>query len=114
VEAPQEIAEDWLPWLFWQKRADQFMTTELPIRWLKEPSKKAWSNCTNELIKVAPPEPRKALMPSWQFDLFLFPHPGKVLKRSHLHRWWPYRNHLQSASLYGPQINILIDQKSGH
>jgi hypothetical protein len=33
------------------------------------------------------------------------------LKRSHLHRWWPYRNHLQLASLYGSQLDILIDQK---
>ena len=33
------------------------------------------------------------------------------MKRSHLHRWWPYRNHLQLASLHRPQLNILIDQK---
>ena len=85
MEAPQEIAEDWLPWLPWQKQADQFMTTELPIRWLKEPSKKAWSNCTNELIKVALPEPRKALLPSWQYKLLLFQNTGELLKRSHLH-----------------------------
>ena len=108
VEAPQEIAEDWLPW---QKQADQFMTTALPIRWLKEPSKTAWSNCTNKLTKVALPEPRRALLPSWQYEPRLFPNTGEVLKRSHLHRWWPYRNHLQLASLHRPQLNILIDQK---
>ena len=111
VEAPQEIAEDWLPWLPWQKQADQFMTTALPIRWLKEPSKTAWSNCTNKLTKVALPEPRRALLPSWQYEPRLFPNTGEVLKRSHLHRWWPYRNHLQLASLHRPQLNILIDQK---
>ena len=33
------------------------------------------------------------------------------MKSSHLHRWWPYRNHLQLVSLYQPQLNILIDQK---
>ena len=108
VEAPQEIAEDWLPW---QKQADQFMTTALPIRWLKEPSKTAWSNCTNKLTKVALPEPRRALLPSWQYEPRLFPNTREVLKRSHLHRWWPYRNHLQLASLHRPQLNILIDQK---
>ena len=111
VEAPQEIAEDWLPWLPWQKQADQFMTTALPIRWLKEPSKTAWSNCTNKLTKVALPEPRRALLPSWQYEPRLFPNTGEVLKRSHLHRWWPYRNHLQLVSLNRPQLNILIDQK---
>lgn len=111
VEAPQEIAEDWLHWLPWQKQADQFMTTALPIRWLKEPSKTAWSNCTNKLTKVALPEPRRALLPSWQYEPRLFPNTGEVLKRSHLHRWWPYRNHLQLASLHRPQLNILIDQK---
>ena len=108
VEAPQEIAEDWLPW---QKQADQFMTAALPIRWLKEPSKTAWSNCTNKLTKVALPEPRRALLPSWQYEPRLFPNTGEVLKRSHLHRWWPYRNHLQLVSLHRPQLNILIDQK---
>ena len=108
LEAPQEIAEDWLPW---QKQADQFKTTALPIRWLKEPSKTAWSNCTNKLTKVALPEPRRALLPSWQYEPRLFPNTGEVLKRSHLHRWWPYRNHLQLASLHRPQLNILIDQK---
>ena len=111
VEAPQEIAEDWLPWLPWQKKADQFMTTALPIRGLKEPSKTAWSNCTIKLTKVALPEPRRALLPSWQYEPRLFPNTGEVLKRSHLHRWWPYRNHLQLASLHRPQLNILIDQK---
>jgi hypothetical protein len=111
VEVPQEIAEDWLSWLPWQKQADQFMTTELPIRWLKEPSKTAWSNCTNKLIKVALPEPRRALLPSWQYEPPLFPNTRELLKRSHLHRWWPYRNHLQLASLYGSQLDILIDQK---
>ena len=114
VEVPQEIAEDWLSWLPWQKRADQFMTMELPVRWLKEPSKTAWSNCTNKLTKVALPEPRRALLPSWQYEPRLFPNTREVLKRSHLHRWWPYRNHLQLASLHRPQLNILIDQKNGH
>ena len=89
------------------------MTTELPIRWLKEPSKTAWSNCTNKLTKVALPEPRRALLPSWQYEPRLFPNTGEVLKRSHLHRWWPYRNHLQLASLHRPQLNILINQKMG-
>ena len=83
LEAPQEIAEDWLPWLPLQKQAGQFMTTELPIRWLKEPSKTAWSNCTNKLTKVALPEPRRALLPSWQYEPRLFPNTGEALKRSH-------------------------------
>ena len=87
------------------------MTTELPIRWLKEPSKTAWSNCTNKLTKVALPEPRSALLPSWQYEPRLFPNTGEVLKRSHLHRRWPYRNPLQLVSLHRPQLNILIDQK---
>ena len=89
------------------------MTTELPIHWLKEPSKTAWSNCTNKLTKVALPEPRRALLPSWQYEPRLFPNTGEVLKRSHFHRWWPYRNHLQLVSLHRPQLNILIDQKMG-
>ena len=33
------------------------------------------------------------------------------MKSIHLHRWWPYRNHLQLAILYGSQLKMLIDQK---
>ncbi|HCV85252.1 MAG TPA: hypothetical protein DGB85_01500 [Deltaproteobacteria bacterium] len=62
------------------------MATELPIRWLKETSKRVWLNCTNELIKVALPELRLSLLPSWQFEPLLFPHTLEALKFSHLHR----------------------------
>ena len=33
------------------------------------------------------------------------------MKSIHLHRWWPYRNHLRLAILYGSQLKMLIDQK---
>ena len=109
-EVSQALQPRWRSWLRWQSAADQYMATPLPFRWNQTPSRIQWNACLTELLTAALPTPQKALLPEARGFSGSAPLPGQMLERRHLHRWWPYRNHLQLARLLPAQIDWLRSQ----